>query len=185
MIPVDLLFISIVVIAMGAILTIKVRAVFKVNAQEKRKAHQQAIKPSLSFFLKKSESMNADKSEIRILNTGKGPAIDIQIDDVYYPEEKNWFFKFQRIDLLDRGTEKSVEFDFFVGSYKASNKTDQMWMFDPDHDHDFAVQIVLSYYDIERNAYSQTITIGENKKNTKKKLQRLQLIQKAISSKRS
>ncbi|MCP3873551.1 MAG: hypothetical protein GY699_10415 [Desulfobacteraceae bacterium] len=185
MISLILLLLGIAGAVAGTVIIIRLRAALRKRSQKKQKAHRRSIKPSISFYLKKPESMIPNKHEICTKNIGRGAAVDVAIDDFYCPEEKDWHFKFQGISLLDLGEEKVVDFDFYVSTYKAANKTDQLWMFDPDHDHDFAAKIVLSYYDIEKNAYSQTITIGENKRNKSKRLQRLKLIQKAMSSKHS
>jgi hypothetical protein len=176
-----LILISIFGVIAVAVIISKFRTALKLRTEKNLEARRQSIKPSLSFYLKKPESLNPNKKEICIKNTGLGKAENISINDFYHPEEKDWCFKFQKISQLDPDEEKTVDFDFIVRDYKASNKNDQLWMFDPEHGHDFAARIIISYCDIEKNAYDQTITIGEeNKKQNSKKLQ-LQLIQRDMS----
>jgi len=88
--------------------------------------------------------------------------LNISIKDFHHPEEKNWIFKFEKIRALDPGDVKAVDFKFIVAAIEASNKFDQLWMFDPVHDHDFASEVFLSYCDIDGNRHEKTITIGEN-----------------------
>lgn len=165
----------------AVILITRVRAALKLRVQKKQAARRRSIEPSISFYLKKSESLNLNKNEMCVKNTGCGKAINVSISDFYHPEEKDWHFKFQGISMVDPNEEKAVDFDFIVDTYKASNKTDQLWMFDPEHDHDFAARIDISYCDIDENVFKRTITIGEDNKNQSSRMQRLQLIQKAMS----
>jgi hypothetical protein len=173
-----LILISIVGAVAIVIIITKIRAALRLRAEKKKEVHRLSIKPSVSFYLKKTESINTI-NEICIKNTGNGKALNISISDFYNPDEKDWYFKFQEISLLDPGEEKTVDYDFFVGTHKAVNKTDQVWMFDPEHDHDFAAQVIISHWDIEENPYKQTISIGEENKSSRKR--HLQQIQIAMS----
>ncbi len=177
----SLILLCIAVVVVTVVIIIRVRAGLKLQAEKKKENHRRAIKPSVDFYLKKPDALSSSKNEICIKNTGHGKAINISISDFYHPEKKDWRFKFNEISQLDPGEEKAVDFIFFVGDYKASNKTDQLWMLDPDHSHDFAARIVISYCDIEKKAYNQTITIGEDKKTQDTKMNRLQLIQKVMA----
>ncbi len=159
----------------AAVIIAKIQAALKLQKNKKREARKHSIKPSVSFYLK--------KDKIYLKNSGLGRAINISISDFYHPEEKEWRFKFQGINLLDPGEEKAIEFNFLVSTYEASNKTDQLWIFDPDHDHDFAARVIISYCDIDKNSFKQTIIIGEEKKKQNSKIRNLQLIQKAMSRK--
>ena len=168
---------AVAVVVIGA----RVYRVRRARLDAKPKTRRHVNKPSVSFYLKKPGASTPNKKEICLKNTGRGKAIDISIGDFYHPDEKNWRFKFQEISLLDPGEEKAVDFNFFAGAWEASNKTDQLWMFDPDHDHDFAARIVVSYCDVEKNAYEEVITIGEKKKKPHAKIRQLQMIQEAMS----
>ncbi|MCP3899574.1 MAG: hypothetical protein GY707_07670 [Desulfobacteraceae bacterium] len=167
------------VITVGIIIT-KTRTALRLKAEEKQEAHRISIKPSVSFYLKKHESVSTN-NEMCIKNTSKGKAVNISIQDFHHPDEKDWCFKFQKINLLDPEEEKVIDFDFFAGAHKAANKTDQLWVFDPDHDHDFASKVVISYFDIEENAYNQTITIGQENKKQSSRKRHLQQIQIAMA----
>mgnify|MGYP006995571264 CR=1 FL=1 len=87
--------------------------------------------------------------------------MDISIIDFHHPEEKDWHFKFQNIAKLDPDEEIKVDYEFLVGEQHASNKYDQLWMFDPEHDHDFVAEVVICFSDIEGNSYSQTNLLGK------------------------
>lgn len=163
----------------------RIRTALRLRTEKKQEAHRISINPSVTFYLKKPDSIDTNKNEICIKNTGRGKAVNIAINDFYHPDEKDWYFKFQGISLLDPGEEKTVCFDFFVGAHKASNKIDQLWVFDPNHDHDFVAIVVISYCDIEENSYNQTITIGEENKKQSSRKRHLQQIQIAMSQSQS
>lgn len=176
-------WVSLFIIATACIISLsfiikRARTKLEFLASQKRDARKSSIKPDLAFYLKISGSQNYEDSMLLIRNTGRGRAIDISIDDFHHPQEKDWRFKFREISTLDRDSEISVDFNFFAGIYKASNKFEQLWMFDPDHDHDFASTITLSYFDIDKNRYEKTITIGEDKAPKKS---RSKLIQNMLS----
>ncbi len=173
------ILISIVGAVTAAVIIAKVLSALRLRTEKNKEAHKISIKPSVSFYLKNFESIDTNQDEIYVKNTGQGKAVNISIKDFYHPDEKNWCFKFQRVSLLDPGEEKAVDFDFIVGAHKAANKTDQLWVFDTNHDHDFAAQIAISYCDIEKNVYNKNITIGkENKKQSsrKRRLQQIQIV---------
>ncbi len=180
---------SILIVFVGlvaiAVIIARIRTVLRLQIEKKKEAHRISIKPSVAFYLKNPESIDYNKNEIYIKNTGQGKAVNISISDFYHPDEKDWHFKFQEINLLDPGDERVVDFDFIVGVHKASNKTDQLWVFDPNHDHDFAAIVVISYCDIEENSYNQTITIGEENKKQSSRKRHLQQIQIAMSQSQS
>lgn len=168
----------IIVAIAGAIALIiiikKGRTEFIKRAVIKQKARKSAIEPALSFYLKIGDPSNKEEQKICLQNTGCGRALNISIKDFHHPDEKDWTFKFEKPLSLEPGEETEIDFKFIVGDYEASNKFEQLWMFDPAHDHDFASNIILSYFDIDGNRYNQTITIGENKKP---KVSRSELIQ--------
>jgi len=158
----------IIFIIAGAIALIifikKGRTEFIKRAVIKQKVRKLAIEPSLTFYLKSGGSSDKEDRIICLQNTGRGRALNVTIKDFHHPDEKDWTFKFEKTLTLEPGEETEIDFKFIVGDYKASNKFEQLWMFDPAHDHDFASNIVLSYFDIDGNGYNNTITIGEDKK---------------------
>lgn len=168
------------ILVTGFILTFKIKNAMRQREKKKNADRKLAIQPDISFYLKKSVPPESDPSQLVIKNIGKGKAVNIVIKDFHHPEEKDWCFKFSATDELDPGMEAIIDAQFFVGEYKASNSADQLWMFDPDHDHDFATIIKISYKDIDENVHSQTITIGENKKS--QKINKLKLIKEAMSN---
>lgn len=169
------LIIFVIVGAIALIIIIKKgRAEFIKRAVIKRKTRKLAIEPSLIFYLKSGDSSNKQDRRICLQNTGRGRAFNVSIKDFHHPDEKDWTFKFEKTLTLEPSEETEIDFKFIVGDYKTSNKFEQLWMFDPAHDHDFASNIVLSYFDIDGNRYNKTITIGENKKP---KVSRSKLIQ--------
>ncbi len=174
------LFIIVAILSVVALIFIikKVRTKLHIRAAKKRAARKSAIEPSVTFYLKKGEPLNQEDRKICIKNTGQFRAINISIKDFHHPEEKNWVFKFEKIPALDPGEEKTVDFKFIVAEIEASNRFDQLWMFDPAHDHDFAAKVILSYHDIDGNRIEKTITIGKNKKS---KISRQKLIQTMLS----
>lgn len=174
---------GLVVIIAGLIIYQKIKFKLKLKAKQKQKARIAAIKPEILFYLKEQNTQGKGSVEIALKNSGFGPALDIEIEDFHHPEEKDWHFKFQNIDRLDPGQESSVEFEFYVGEYKAANKTEQLWMFDPDHDHDFAARLTVSFTDMDHHHYKTVIIIGEDKKDSSKKVGRYQLIQDIMARK--
>jgi len=159
------LIIFVIAAAIALIIIIKKgRTEFIKRAVIKRNARKFAIEPSLTFYLKSGDSSNKEDRRICIQNTGRGRALNVSIKDFHHPDEKDWTFKFEKTLTLEPNEEKKIDFKFIVGDYEASNKFEQLWMFDPAHDHDFASNIVLSCFDIDGNRYNKTITIGENKK---------------------
>ncbi len=174
------IFIIIIGVIAVCIIITKTRTALRLKAEEKQEVHRISIKPSVSFYLRKYESVSIG-NEICIKNTSKGKAVNISIQDFHHPDEKDWCFKFQEINLLDPGEEKVIDFDFFAGVHKASNKIDQLWVFDPDHDHDFAATVDITYCDIKENSYNQTITIGQENKKQSSRKRHLQQIQIAMA----
>jgi hypothetical protein len=154
-------------------------------AAEKQHARKQAIQPCLTFYLKKPTPSDSFSPAPCIANTGHGKAVHIAIHDFYSPEEKQWRFTFHKIDTLEPGEEIVVDFDFYAGKFRAANKQEQLWMFDPDHDHDFAAAIMIDYQDIDQNLHTQTIVIGEENKNQTLRKQRLWMIRNAMTPPRS
>ncbi len=176
------------IIILCIVLTIVVGIIFKKTktamqqrSEEQRKFRQRSIEPSITFYLEKSDPKRPENGSLHIENTGAGTATGLTIQDFHNPEENQWHFRFKTIGQLEPGEKKTIEFDFYVGEYKAANKTEQLWMFDPDHDHDFAAQIVIDFFDIDGNAYSNTIVIGENDKSQSTRKRRQKQIQAAMS----
>ncbi len=152
------LIIGVVITLFAVFFFYKAWMALKRQARRKIEQHRLSIEPSLSFSIKEKGS---SKPDVCVKNIGKGTALKVEIQDFHHPLEKNWHFKFQKIERLDSGQEAIVEFDFLVCDQKANNKTDLLWMFDPDHDHDFVAKLVLCFSDIEENSYRQTNRIGE------------------------
>ena len=144
----------------AAIIIKKFWTAIKQRARKKRKVHREQIAPSLSFFAKEPLP-NSEEKGAYIKNVGLGRANNIIIEDFHHPKEKDWHFKFQKIAALDPGEEIKVDYDFLVGKQKAFNKYDLLWIFDPEHDHDFIAEIVINFSDIEGNTYNQIIKIGK------------------------
>lgn len=169
------------ILATGLILAFKIKNRLRQRAKKKNAARKLAIQPEILFYLKKSVSTELETSKLVVKNRGSGKAKNIIVKDFHHPDEKDWCFRFSEINELDPDMEADVDAEFYVGDYKASNTADQLWMFDPDHDHDFAAIIKLSYEDIDNTPYSQTITIGENKQ--RQKINKLALIKDIMSKK--
>ncbi len=167
-------------IVIGIIFT-KLKTTIRQRTQRKQELRRQAIKPQVTLYLEKDDSQETEKAILFMESTGVETAMGISIHDFHNPEENQWHFRFKKTDQLEPGEKKAIEFDFYVGEYKAANKTEQLWMFDPDHDHDFAAQILIDFFDIDGNAYSNTIVIGENDKNQSARKRRQQVIQAAMS----
>ena len=153
--------IGIAVVFIAAIIIYKGWAAIKQRARKRKEVHRLSIEPSLSFYVNGSISPTSSETRICIKNIGPGKAMDISIIDFHHPEEKDWHFKFQNIAKLDPDEEIKVDYEFLVGEQHASNKYDQLWMFDPEHDHDFVAEVVICFSDIEGNSYSQTNLLGK------------------------
>lgn len=167
----------------GLIILKKMQIKKAAYATEQKRIRKQSIKPSLSICLKKQTCASPGHSTLCIENNGLGRAADIIIHDFYNPEEKDWHFKFNEMGQLDPGEEKTVDFDFYAGGYRAANKHEQLWMFDPDHEHDFAAHIKIDYRDIDGHDYTQTIIIGRENENQTLRKKRLWMIRNAMSRK--
>lgn len=146
------LLIGFIALIIGILLFFKLKwTVYQWN-QDRKKRRLNAVQPSILF--------SVESKSICLENTGKGPALDIQIKDFHHPDETAWYFKFSSVDSLAPGRSVFVDFDFFVDDLKAANKTDLLWMFDPDHDHEFTARIEIEFQDSENRAYIQTHQIG-------------------------
>lgn len=176
-----LLIVTILLIIASVMIFKKRQAVLKRKAREKHDAHLSAIKPNLSFYLGITETSGSKPNCLCVENIGRGDACGIAIHDFYHPDEKEWRFTFKGIDRLAPGETAIVDFSFLVGEIAADNILDQLWMFDPDHDHDFAARIVIDFFDAEQNPYSQTFVIGEAKKKKQTRKHQLQIIRQAMS----
>ncbi len=155
------IFISLILSIIAVILSFKAWVVIKKQTKKRREAYRTSIEPSLSFYIDKNSSFEPVESKIFLKNIGNGKATDIEIKDFHHPKEKAWCFNFQKISSLNTEEEIEIDYTFFVGEQKAFNKHDQLWMFDPDHDHDFVAEIVINFSDIDDNNYRQTNRIGD------------------------
>ncbi len=152
------ILIGIVLTVLALIILFKCYVTIKRFNKKRAETHRLSIQPSLSFYISKNESDPC----LVLKNTGLGKAINIHMNDFFHPKEKAWQFIFQDIDSLDPDKEKKIEYTFFVGEQKAFNKSDLLWMFDPEHDHDFTAEINIQFSDIEKNTYRQKIAIGKD-----------------------
>jgi len=152
-------------------LVYKLWSFIKRRVKEKQQAHRLSIQPILKFYANQSTMMMPGESGAYLANIGNGTAMDITIKDFHHPKEKDWHFIFQKFDSLEPGQDLPVNFDFLVADKKASNKNDMLWMFDPEHDHDFMAQVMISFVDVEGNRYRQTNQMGKGEYSPGKPVQ--------------
>lgn len=130
-------------------------------SRKKAEARRTAILPFLEFSLTSFDKQGESKNGLSLKNSGSGRAMDIQIKDFHHPDETAWHFQFEVGETLEPGHELPVNFEFYVGDQKASNKADLLWMFDSEHDHDFIAEIDIRFVDIDQYRYRQITRIGK------------------------
>ncbi len=156
------IFISLILGIIAVLLSFKAWAAIKKQIKKQKETHRLSIEPSISFYIEGEPPSEPAKYNIFLKNIGNGIASNIEIKDFHHPKEKAWCFNFQKIPSLKPDEKTKLDYTFYVGEQKAFNKHDQLWMFDPDHDHDFIAEIVINFSDIDGNNYRQTNHIGGN-----------------------